>query len=211
MEKVAAILGLKAEASEPKVAVVRCNGTCDNRPRLTQYDGVRSCVVANATGGGETGCFFGCLGYGDCANACQFGAIRINPQTGLPEVDETKCTACGACAKACPRDVIELRKKGPKGRRVYVRCVNRDKGAAARKACTAACIACGKCEKVCQFDAISVKDNISYIDYDKCRLCTKCVDECPTGAIVKVNFPVRKPKTEEANAMVTTNKEEDKA
>lgn len=38
---VSAILGLKAEASEPKVAVVRCNGTCDNRPRLTQYDGVR--------------------------------------------------------------------------------------------------------------------------------------------------------------------------
>ena len=41
MTKVAAILGLEAAASEPKVAVVRCNGTCANRPRVTQYDGVR--------------------------------------------------------------------------------------------------------------------------------------------------------------------------
>ena len=59
MEKVASILGLEAAASEPKVAVVRCNGTCANRPKLTQYDGVRSCVVANSTFGGETGCTFG--------------------------------------------------------------------------------------------------------------------------------------------------------
>ena len=33
MDKVAAILGLEAAASEPKVAVVRCNGTCANRPK----------------------------------------------------------------------------------------------------------------------------------------------------------------------------------
>ena len=33
MEKVAAILGLEAVAAEPKVAVVRCNGSCENRPR----------------------------------------------------------------------------------------------------------------------------------------------------------------------------------
>ena len=86
MEKVAGILGLEATASEPKVAVVRCNGTCANRPKLTQYDGVRSCVVANSTYGGETGCTFGCLGCGDCVSACQFDAIHMNPETGLPEV-----------------------------------------------------------------------------------------------------------------------------
>ena len=31
MEQVAAILGLTVEATAPKVAVVRCNGTCEDR------------------------------------------------------------------------------------------------------------------------------------------------------------------------------------
>ena len=196
MEKVASILGLEAAASEPKVAVVRCNGTCANRPKLTQYDGVRSCVVANSTFGGETGCTFGCLGCGDCVSACQFDAIHMNPETGLPEVDESKCTACGACSKACPRNIIEIRPKGKNNRRVYVQCVNKDKGAVARKACAAACIGCGKCVKVCLFEAITLENNLAYIDPAKCKSCRKCEMECPQQAIVAVNFPPRKPKAE---------------
>lgn len=198
MEKVAGILGLEATASEPKVAVVRCNGTCANRPKLTQYDGVRSCVVANSTYGGETGCTFGCLGCGDCVSACQFDAIHMNPETGLPEVDESKCTACGACSKACPRNIIEIRPKGKNNRRVYVQCVNKDKGAVARKACTAACIGCGKCVKVCPFEAITLENNLAYIDPAKCKSCRKCETECPQNAIVAVNFPPRKAKPTDA-------------
>ena len=200
MEKVAAILGLEAAASEPKVAVVRCNGTCANRPKLTQYDGVRSCVVANSTYGGETGCTFGCLGCGDCVSACTFGAIKMNPETGLPEVDESKCTACGACAKACPRAIIEIRPKGKNSRRVYVQCVNKDKGAVARKACAAACIGCGKCVKVCPFEAITLENNLAYIDPAKCKSCRKCEMECPQNAIIAVNFPPRKAKPAEETA-----------
>ena len=173
MEKVAAILGLEAAASEPKVAVVRCNGTCANRPKLTKYDGVRSCVVANSTYGGESGCTFGCLG---------------------------KCTACGACAKACPRSIIEIRPKGKNNRRVYVQCVNKDKGAVARKACAAACIGCGKCVKVCPFEAITLENNLAYIDPAKCKSCRKCEMECPQNAIIAVNFPPRKAKPAEETA-----------
>ena len=193
MGQVANLLGMAIANGDPMVAVVRCNGSCELRPKVNEYSGLRTCAAMHACGAGETYCGFGCLGCGDCVAACQFDAIRINPETGLPEVDDDKCTACGACAKACPRNIIELRKKGPKNRRVFVSCVNKDKGAVAMKACKAACIGCGKCVKECKFEAITVENNVSYIDFNKCRLCKKCVEVCPTKAIHAVNFPAPKP------------------
>lgn len=208
MSEVADLLGMAVANTDPKVAVVRCNGTCEHRPRIVEYSGLRTCFAVNSTCAGETGCGFGCLGCGDCAAACQFDAIHMNPETGLPEVDDEKCVACGACVKACPRHIIELRKKGVKGRRVYVQCVNKDKGAVAKKSCAVACIGCGKCQKACQFDAITIENNLSYIDFSKCRLCRKCVDECPTHAITAVNFPPRKPKQETLTVQMTPKKTE---
>ena len=199
MGKVAAILGIEAVKKAPQVAVVRCNGTCENRPKTNIYDGAKTCRIKAALYSGDTGCPFGCLGCGDCVAACSFGAISMDPGTGLPVVDDTKCTGCGACAKACPKQIIELRNKGPRSMRVFVSCVNKDKGAVARKACNAACIGCGKCAKVCAHEAITVQDNVAYIDFTKCKLCKKCVAECPTGAIHAVNFPVLPPKKEAGN------------
>jgi ferredoxin len=192
MSNVAAILGKEASLAAPMVAVLRCNGSCEHRPKLNNYQGATSCAVAAALYGGETGCSYGCYGLGDCVESCKFDAMYMDPKPGLPVIIEDNCVACGACVKACPKTIIELRKKGPKSRRIFVSCVNKDKGAVAKKACAVACIGCGKCQKVCPHEAITIENNLAYIDYEKCKLCRKCVVECPTNAIHELNFPPRK-------------------
>lgn len=194
MAKIAEALGQQVEEKEAMVAVVRCHGSFDNRAKTNIYDGYTSCAVMSSLYPGDTGCRYGCLGHGDCVNVCRFDAIHIDPKRGLPEVDEDKCTACGACTKACPKAIIELRPKGNKGRRVFVSCVSKDKGAITRKACAVGCIGCGKCAKVCPFGAITIENNVAYIDFTKCKSCRKCVAECPTKAIWAVNFPIPLPK-----------------
>ncbi len=189
MAKVAAILGYEVKAKAPMVAVVRCNGTCAVRPRVNEWGGTESCAVKAQLYTGDTACAYGCLGCGDCVKACQFGALSMDSETSLPVVDQDKCTACGACVKACPKKVIELRPAGPRGMRVFVSCLNRDKGPVAKKACASACIGCGICAKTCTHEAIVVEGNIAYIDASKCKLCRECEAMCPTGAIHGVNFP----------------------
>lgn len=213
MQKIATILGMEIQASAPKMAVIRCNGTCENRPKVVNYDGVKTCRIANATCMGETACAYGCLGCGDCVTACQFGAISMNNETGLPEVDTQKCTACGACAKACPRNIIEIRTvKGKKKMGVAVECMNKDKGAVAMKACKAACIGCQKCVKVCEFNAVTVENNLAYINADSCRLCRKCEEACPKQVIHAINMPPRKTKdtTETSTSKMAVENNEEK-
>jgi len=192
MQQVAAVLGKQASEQAPMVAVLRCGGSCDKRTRVNIYDGSKSCKVMDSVYGSDTGCSYGCLGLGDCVAACAFDAIKMDPVTGLPGINEEKCTSCGACVKACPKNILELRPKGPKNRRVYVACASRDKGADTRKVCSAGCIGCNLCVKACPFEAITVTDNLAYIDFNKCRLCRKCVEVCPVHCILEVNFPLKK-------------------
>ncbi len=209
MKKVGTILGMAVEDTEPMVAVLKCNGSCDNRAKTTEYDGTKSCQIANSLYSGETNCAYGCLGFGDCELVCHFDALHIDQETGLPVIDDEKCTACGACAKACPKMLLEMRKKGPKNKRIWVACTNKDKGGVAKKACAAACIGCGKCAKECKFDAITIENNCAYIDFNKCKLCRKCVAACPTGAISELNFPPRivKAETKDTKTIVKDIKE----
>ncbi|MFP4487733.1 MAG: Fe-S cluster domain-containing protein [Bacteroidales bacterium] len=192
MARVAEILGREAPESEPRVAVLRCNGTPEHRKRTSIYEGARNCTIAHNLYTGESDCPYGCLGLGECVDACDFDAMYMDEETGLPVIIDDNCVACGACVKACPRNIIELRKKAKKDRKIYVSCVNEDKGGPARKACRVACIGCGKCEKVCNYDAITIKNNLAFIDSDKCKFCRKCEPVCPTNAILELNFPPRK-------------------
>ncbi len=197
MERIAEILGKEVIEQTPLVAVVRCQGAPEYREKTNIYDGAPTCTIASNLYTGETACPYGCLGFGDCVDACQFDAIYMDEKTSLPVVIDEKCTACGACVEACPRDIIELRKKNKKDRKIFVDCINRDKGGVARKACKVACIGCGKCVQVCPFEAITLENNLAYIDAEKCRLCRKCVAVCPTSAIVEINFPPPKEKKDD--------------
>ena len=206
MTAVARILGREATAKDPQVAVLRCNGSCEHRPRTNRYDGASSCAVVSALYGGETGCQYGCLGLADCVVVCTFDALHMDPLTGLPVVDDDKCTSCGACIKACPKNLFELRKRWKGNKKIYVACMNEDKGGVAKKNCAVACIGCTKCFKVCPYEAITMNNNLAFIDAVKCRLCRKCVTECPTDSILEIGFPARKEKAQETPAAVPAEK-----
>ncbi len=206
MAKVAAILGSEIAEKEKQVAVIRCSGSPDNRERINIFDSAENCTIAANLYGGETACSYGCLGLGECVDACNFDAMYMDEKTGLPVVITDNCTACGACVEACPKDIIELRNLGKKERRIFVSCVNEDKGGVAKKACNVACIGCSKCFKACKFDAITMANNRAYIDYNKCVLCRACVAVCPTDAIHEINFPLRKAKPVEKKETINEEK-----
>lgn len=190
MTAIAALFGQQAGTAYRRIAVLLCNGKCDARHQMSIYNGPRGCRLENSVVAGALTCGYGCMQCGDCKKACPFGAITMNPVSMLPEIDEEACTGCGICVETCPRRLLQLRPTGPKGRRVWVACSNRQRGAAARKVCESACIGCGKCMKTCPFEAIELNDNLAWINPEKCRLCRKCVAVCPTGAIHTANFPI---------------------
>jgi ferredoxin len=133
----------------------------------------------------------------------------MDPFTGLPVVDDKKCTACGLCIKACPKNLLELRKRWKGDKKIYVSCMNKDRGALAGKNCKVACIGCSKCLKVCPWEAITVNDYLAFIDSEKCRLCRKCVSECPTNSIIEFGFPLKKVTAESSALSIELNQKEE--
>ena len=189
---IAEIMGMAAPTGERQVAFVRCNGGTNAKKRY-EYIGIQDCISATKVAGSPLECAFGCLGFGSCVNACQFGAISIGAN-GCAVVDPEKCTNCGACMKACPRKLIT---SVPASKKVHVLCANQDKGKAAMSVCSNSCIGCGLCQKECKKDAIHVVNGVAVIDYDKCVGCKLCTKVCPRDAISPIATAEEKAKYKE--------------
>ncbi len=194
MKKVAAIMGKEATEKEPTIAVLKCNGSRQNAPQKIIYSGEQNCALSHSMFSGESGCPSGCLGLGDCVDVCNFGALYIDEETWLPVVDEEKCTSCGACVNVCPRGLFEIMPRGKDNKRIYVACMNTQKGAAAKKNCKVACIGCMKCTKVYETDSVKVTNFCSYIspDVDVENYGSAIIASCPTKAILGVNVEEQK-------------------
>lgn len=186
VEDICRILGVEADEADETVAKVLCQGDIDNAKNKYVYMGIEDCAAASMLASGPKSCSYGCLGLGSCVKVCQFGAIHIDDK-GIAVVDEEKCTACGLCVDACPKDLIQM---VPKKSLVQVTCISKDKGKDVRGYCNIGCIACQICVRACKFDAIKMESNVAKIDYDKCTNCMVCAEKCPTNAIY-ANFAGR--------------------
>lgn len=178
-QKMADIMGITASCVEPRVASILCQGGLDCCRARFEYEGPQTCKSAALAAGGDKECRFSCLGYGDCAVKCPFGAIKVDANR-LARVDASLCTGCGLCADACPRGVIAL---VPRANPVHVVCSAMDKGKTVRDHCASGCIGCGKCARSCDFGALTMVNNLPRIDPDKCVGCMRCADSCPTGSL----------------------------
>ena len=169
----------------PRVACVHCVGTTALLDGIVREELPHDCAAIKAAHPEGIGvCSWGCLGGGSCEAACPFGAIHVDAERHVAQVDRKKCRGCGKCVAACPQHLISL---APAANVIQVRCSNQDRGPAARKACPNSCIGCGVCERVCPMGAVRVIDGRAVIDDEKCVACGMCATKCPRGAIHDAN------------------------
>lgn len=191
VKAIAAIMGVDAEAMEPMVARVRCQGTCARVTPRYDYSGVPSCRAVSGISGGPNACEFGCVGFGECLSVCAFGAIKM--VDGIAVIDDDLCTGCSMCVDVCPRSIIQML---PKDQTVVVMCRNEATGKRALLQCKTACVACKRCEKACPSESIKVVKGVAVIDETTCTRCGACIPVCPMDCIV--NFYERDPEGEAA-------------
>ncbi|MFA5423073.1 MAG: RnfABCDGE type electron transport complex subunit B [Phycisphaerae bacterium] len=199
--KIGVILNLQISAEgAPKRPIVHCRAHTGDKTYYAEYRGIETCTAANALANVQA-CKFGCLGYGDCVAACKFDALHV--VDGLATVDYVKCTGCGACSRACPRDLIKMVSFNHENM-MTVACSNKEVGKVVRSMCKVGCIACGICAK--QSDVFSVTDNLAKIDDEKYQPDEKteaAYNKCPTCVIVyrgKTAPPPREPAAKKAAA-----------
>lgn len=183
-KKIASFLGVDAGDVVVKRAIVACRGTMDRivLKEREGYVGAPSCRVYSTMGHLSDGCTDGCIGYGDCTEACPYGAISLN-KNHVAVVDPAICIGCGLCTTICPRHLISLQVKSDVDEVSFVLCHNTLMGKQAKDACANTCIGCRRCVKVCPKKCITVENNVAKIDIAECVGCKVCMSVCPEGAI----------------------------
>ncbi len=177
-EEIARLICIDSSQIEKKVARILCRGDNDAAKRKNiNYIGPSSCSALALMGGLKL-CQYGCLSGGDCVEACQFDAIFMS-DNGLPVVIEEACTGCGLCAKACPRNIIEIH---PIERNVFVFCKSEDDPKTSKEFCKNACIGCGICARKSD-GGIEMINYLAVIRYDKLDIFKIPFDKCSTKAL----------------------------
>jgi len=180
VEAVAELLNVDPGRQEKRVARLHCAGGRGQAYQIAEYRGLESCSAASVVSGGGKGCSWGCMGLADCREACTFDAIAMNVN-GLPQVAIDRCTACGDCVEACPRDLFEL---VPLNQKLVVQCSAPLAGEMATSLCRTACDACGRCAADAAPGLIRMEDNLPVVDYSAGGPARReAVHRCPTGAI----------------------------
>lgn len=185
-QAIAKILDIEYIQKVKKLAIVLCQGG-KNAVDKYAYQGIKTCKASALIFEGYKACIWGCLGFGDCADVCPFGAIDMIE--GLPRINPDKCVACGKCVEACPKHIISLEEPDKAGKIIYVACSSHDKGAVTRKICSAGCITCGICQKLSD-GGFEIKNNLSIPNYEKLKKVENKQDiviKCPTKVIKMAN------------------------
>ncbi|MEQ8335842.1 MAG: RnfABCDGE type electron transport complex subunit B [Cyclobacteriaceae bacterium] len=204
VEAIAEYLGVALGAEDKQVARLACAGGTNVARNKAKYKGMESCQAASLVSGGGKGCFWGCLGFGDCEAVCDFDAIHMD-EHGLPVVDEDKCTACGDCVEVCPKDLFSIQSIN---NRLWVACKNLEAGDEILEECQVACTACGRCAMDAPGNLITMENNLPVIHYGTNELNKDPIQRCPTGAIVWLDQKLGAIKGKESNKVIRKSERE---
>lgn len=191
--RIALFLGVETGFVGKRVARLACAGGDNVARNRARYQGLQTCAAAALVAGGGKACFWGCLGLADCEAACGFDAISMN-EHHLPVVSEDRCTACGDCVAACPKDLFSLQAIE---NRLWVACASLAEGEQVVEDCEVGCTGCGRCA----MDAptqIRMQNHLPIIDYRIASCSAAPTQRCPTGAIVWLD-PVAGPQKGQAS------------